>query len=228
MISRFLPLCLFLLAGCVAEYPKDMKLVSVVPMNMQEVPNFGTLDEVSSFSPHGQQSYGIYYWWAVEQKAIKGQIIGKKDLEPFLANYQPSIFKRKLLKVGLKTKENLFGEPMTTDRFRYGIHAYFCNRPTINVQVGSFFIEDSGVPFLGDVPIVKDNEGFYTYYKFIVTQRKLGGSITGKVDVDLQNDPEDVCFAVKGRNIFGFGTRGGPVSNEVVLSKEIIEKALRK
>lgn len=38
----------------------------------------------------------------MERKAIEGRMIGKKDLEPFLANYQLSV-KRKLLKVGLKT-----------------------------------------------------------------------------------------------------------------------------
>lgn len=44
----------------------------------------------------------------------------------------------------------------------------------------------------------------------------------------LKKNPEDICLRVMGRNILRWGTRGGPVSNEVVLSKEVIEKGLRE
>lgn len=39
--------------------------------------------------------------------------------------------------------------------------------------------------FFGSVPIVKDDEGFYTYYRFVITDGALNG-LTGKVDVGPQ------------------------------------------
>lgn len=49
----------FLLVGCVAEAPKDVKLVSVVSANM---------DEASNFSPHGR----LFYWGVLVGDGAEG------------------------------------------------------------------------------------------------------------------------------------------------------------
>lgn len=214
MLYRFFPLCLLLLAGCVTEYPEDLTFVSVEKAEERDM---------HQWRIRKGEAYERFYAKLIEKK--RGMEVNQRELQLFLEEAEGdfSNTNRKLLKVAFKTKENLFGSPPDYSQAAPHLDFYFCDRPELRygLVIGRYFWKNVDIPYFGGVQPIKDSEGFYTYYRFLLTKGASDG-IQGPLTFDLQKKPKDICFVLRRINMAGWGT----ISNEAVLSKEVIQQEL--
>ena len=195
-----------LLGGCISTKPKDLAFVSVRVVDRH--------DQLEIMPPSADPALGL---------------INESQRKKLLAEAGPIERPHQLLlKIEFSSHTNL-AEFMRDHSFNLGSHAFFCGRPKDEVILSGLSVYWNGVWLNGleRDPIKASGGGngeLITYYFFSSVAREENmPSNPPLLSFDLKQQPEDICFSLKGGNGAGLGFK----SNTVVVPKDAIATALQ-
>lgn len=217
---------LLVLSGCVANYPKDIAVVSIKVVDRREQAELPAPPEPGAFklnNPYRDFLQSL-------SKAKGDELITPEDISVYFQRQESNqSFKNKkprnpLFKIKFTSKENLHKYAVSKG-FPVSVTPFFCDRPDISVLLGGpqLFWKGliiGGIPYNYSMEIEKGK--VFTYYAFLDVADNFTGPSSYE-RFDLRTSPEDICFQLKG----GFAGRGFE-SNVVVIPKANIIKALEK
>ncbi len=214
--------CIFVLTGCVTNYPKDIAVVSIKVVDRREqteLPPPPAADSFKSINPYRDFLFALSE--AKDGKPIKPEDMAvyfrEQETNQSFKNAKPQ---KLLFRVKFTSKENL--HKFARDHsYSVGVWPYFCDRSQDSIPWRS---EPYWHGLVVGAPLkyeMQKKDGVFVYYVF------LDVSFTAKQpssyeSFDLRTHPEDICFRVGG----GFAGRGFK-SNVVVIPKLEIIKALK-
>lgn len=215
--------CIFVLSGCVTNYPKDIAVVSIKMVDRREqaeLPPPPALDSFKSINPYREYLLAL-------SKAKGEEPIKPEDMAAYFREqgtnqaFKNSKPQKPLFRVEFASKENLH-KFARDNSYPVAIWPYFCGRPKAQVSLGTEVFWkglDIGAPLNYEM---QKNDEVFVYYTFLnVTFAAKHPS--SYESFDLRTHPEDICFRVGG----GFAGRGFK-SNVVVIPKADIIKALEQ
>ncbi len=217
--------CTLFLSGCVANYPKDITVVSINVVDRREQAELPAPPTQGSFKLNDPyRDFLRTLSKAKGQKAIKPEdmvvYFRKQEANQSFKNAKPQ---KPLFRIEFTSKENLHkyavskGFPVSSTQF-------FCNRSDVSVLLGGPRVFWKGL-MIGGIPynyaMAEEKGKVFTYYAFL----NVADDFTGPSSYerfDLRTHPEDICFQLKG----GFAGRGFE-SNVVVIPKVEVIRALK-
>ncbi len=224
--ARFV-LWLFLIlfvSGCIANYPKDVVIVSIKVVDYREqveLPAPPKTGSIKAIDPYRDFLFSIS-----EKKGDKP--IGPSDVEAYFRqqknnqSFKYAKQKKLLLKIEFSSKENLH-EFIKDKNYTLSMVPYFCRQPDSIVDLGWPYVYWRGLnisAFPLKYDIQQKNSGSLTYYAFLNVMH-IPSEISSYESFDLRANPKDICFQLKGGSM-GIGFE----SNTVVIPKIEIFKAL--
>lgn len=216
--------CIFFLNGCVANYPKDIAVVSIKVVDGREQSELPAPPAPGVF--RSNDPYRDFLFSLSEDKGKK--VISPSDISVYFQrqssneSFKNAKPQKPVLKLEFTSKENLH-EFARKDGYSVAIWPYFCNRSgELMPRHGRVYWNglDVGAPL--NYEMWKDGDGLFVYYTFLDVAF-VAKQPSSYESFDLRADPEDICFRVGG----GFAGRGFK-SNVVMIPRTDIIESLKK
>lgn len=215
--------CIFVLTGCITNYPKDIAVVSIKVVDNREQAELPVPPAADEFRP--TNPYRDFLLALAESKGDKpikpddmAVYFSKQETNQSFKNAKPQ---KLLFRLEFSSKENLH-QFARDHSYPVGVRPYFCARPDdlINWRSKPFWNGLAvGMPWNYEM---QKKDGVFVYYFFLDVSYTVKSPTSSYESFDLRTHPEDICFRVSG----GFAGRGYKSNNVVVPKFEII-KALK-
>ena len=161
--------CIFVLTGCVTNYPKDIAVVSIKVVDRREQAELSPPPAKDSFkSKHPYRDFLLALAEAKGEEPIRPEDMAvyfqEQEVNQVFKNAKP---REPLLKVEFSSQENIH-QFARDNSYPVAIWPYFCNRPKEPVILGTIVFAsglDIGAPFKYEM--WKDDNGLFIYYSFL-------------------------------------------------------------
>ena len=219
-------LCAWIVAGCVAHHPRDLRLVSVEAVDSREVAEIGTL--VPTGSPPTYDPYHEFLTALLLRSAEGGPPVTPADMEPYFRRqknnqaFKNAKQKKPMLKIAFTSKENLF-EYVKTRKSNLSLRPFHCDRGPETIPWGGPVyargLDLSGPPQFYSIALEEaETLTYYAYLDLSYDYLKRGV----RKQFDWRSTPEDLCFRVGGGWFHNMHE-----SNVVAIPKAVIAEALK-